>query len=504
MVDEHRRRGGSVTIDARRLARIGADAVGPLMGAVAEGAWVTVVYLVLELAVNGDRPLGVLPFAAAAGLGMLVGSRPTADQVSPWPLAIALLAAGIAGWLVAGGGLGSLLALDVRSAVGQHPFGSLLALAALRGVLRGRALDAGAQGDTGLGAPTVAIALAWVLGGALAEPRRTAFAAEALGPTVLFLAAGPAGAALTRVASTARTTGFSWASNVSWIAVLAAGLLGAAGIALLAAGGGVAGLAGIAPIALAAVIVVAAISGPEPAGRRRDRRDAAAWLVVVAAIVIVALLPPIRPREQTLTPTPQTVVDDQTVADRQGGTILLLAAGVAGAAIVLLLLRRGRVARLSGVELDEEHSTVVDWRGFGAAWSRPRLARWTRSAAPNDAVEAYRATLDALATDPTTRRGAGETPAAHASRLRTEGVGGLSLELLAADYALARFGGRRLTRSEDQRGVRRWRRIVADNEGRLSTAAMAKAAAEAREGADGAAGRVEARDDATRSRESRV
>ena len=493
-----------MTIAARRLARLAIDSTGPFITAIAEGAWITVLYLVLELAINADRPLGVVAFAVAAGVGMIVGSRPTADQTSPWPLAVGLLVVGIGGWLVAGAPVAALVALDPRSAIGEHPFGVLLALAALRGVLRGRSLDAGAQGDIGLGGPTMVIAFAWILGGALVEPRRTIFAVEALVPTVLFLAAGPAGAALTRVASTARTTGFNWSSNVAWIGLLVAGLLSTAGIALLVAGGGVIGLSSFAPIALAIVIVVAAIGEPEPAGRKRDRRQLAGWLIVAVAILIVAILPPIQQRQRTIPPANPTVADDQNVTDRQGGTVILVAAIVAGAAVVLILLRRGRVGRLSGVELDEEHSTVVDWRGFGAAVSRPRLARRSRGRAPTDAVEAYRAALEVLGADSTSARGAGETPAAHAERLRGAGLGGLSLELLAADYSVARFGGRRLTRNEDARGVRRWRRIVAETETRRATAAVAKAAAEAREGADGAADRAEARDDATRSRESRV
>ncbi|HYX12500.1 MAG TPA: hypothetical protein VE817_10965, partial [Candidatus Acidoferrum sp.] len=244
-----------MTIAARRLARLAIDSTGPFITAIAEGAWITVLYLVLELAINADRPLGVVAFAVAAGVGMIVGSQPTADQTSPWPLAFGLLVVGIGGWLVAGAPVVALVALDPRSAISEHPFGVLLALAALRGVLRGRSLDAGAQGDIGLGGPTMVIAFAWILGGALVEPRRTIFAVEALVPTVLFLAAGPAGAALTRVASTARATGFSWSSNVAWIALLVAGLLSTAGIALLVAGGGVIGLSSFAPIALAIVIV---------------------------------------------------------------------------------------------------------------------------------------------------------------------------------------------------------------------------------------------------------
>jgi hypothetical protein len=55
------------------------------------------------------------------------------------------------------------------------------------------------------------------------------------------------------------------------------------------------------------------------------------------------------------------------------------------------------------------------------------------------------------------RRDPAETPTAHAARLRTNGRSGLSLDLLAADYALARYGGVELPAREDRRAVARWR-----------------------------------------------
>jgi hypothetical protein len=57
------------------------------------------------------------------------------------------------------------------------------------------------------------------------------------------------------------------------------------------------------------------------------------------------------------------------------------------------------------------------------------------------------------------RRDPSETPAEHARRLRGDGVGALSLDLLAADYALARFGGLGLGEREDRRAVGRWRQL---------------------------------------------
>ena len=58
---------------------------------------------------------------------------------------------------------------------------------------------------------------------------------------------------------------------------------------------------------------------------------------------------------------------------------------------------------------------------------------------------------------PGVRRDPTETPAEHASRLRAGGRSGLSLDLLAADYALVRFAGVELSPREDHRAVARWR-----------------------------------------------
>ena len=78
---------------------------------------------------------------------------------------------------------------------------------------------------------------------------------------------------------------------------------------------------------------------------------------------------------------------------------------------------------------------------------------------PRTAAEAYVALVDDLERHPGVRRGPAETPATHAARLRAEGEAALSLDLLAADYALARYGGIDLPAHEDRRAVDRWRRL---------------------------------------------
>ena len=69
------------------------------------------------------------------------------------------------------------------------------------------------------------------------------------------------------------------------------------------------------------------------------------------------------------------------------------------------------------------------------------------------------ALVDDLADRPQVRREPAETPAEHARRLREGGGSALGLDLLAADYALVRFAGVRLSEREDRRAVARWRTL---------------------------------------------
>jgi hypothetical protein len=67
-----------------------------------------------------------------------------------------------------------------------------------------------------------------------------------------------------------------------------------------------------------------------------------------------------------------------------------------------------------------------------------------------------------LGGDEDLRRLADETPSEHTRRLRALGAGlrfGQALDLLAADYELARFGDRTLSAGENRRALARWRRV---------------------------------------------
>jgi hypothetical protein len=121
-----------------------------------------------------------------------------------------------------------------------------------------------------------------------------------------------------------------------------------------------------------------------------------------------------------------------------------------------------RQALARGAEDVAEDRTI----DHGAADRPERPARrWLpqrRARAPTDAAGAYLAALGELRRDDDLERLADETPSEHARRLRGQGAAvrfGRALDLLAADYELARFGGRTLSGGEHRRALARWRRI---------------------------------------------
>jgi hypothetical protein len=137
-----------------------------------------------------------------------------------------------------------------------------------------------------------------------------------------------------------------------------------------------------------------------------------------------------------------------------GGLMLL---GVVIAIVVLATIWMRRTRDLIDDPVLE--SRTID-RGAVTDRARPDRGRNRRRRRdPDDAPTAYVALLGDLEPHQGVRREPAETPAEHASRLREEGRAGLALELLAADYALARYGGKGLSSREHRRALDRWRSL---------------------------------------------
>ena len=146
-------------------------------------------------------------------------------------------------------------------------------------------------------------------------------------------------------------------------------------------------------------------------------------------------------------------------------TLLGLAILVAVVVVVILVLARLALRRGPALTMDDEIREIADDEEEGLDERRRRRRRFRRRPAPVDAVAAYRDLLEDLDGRPPVAREPGETPSEHAGRLRRAGMSGLALDLLAADYGLARFGGVALTPAEHRRAVARFaglrRRLMA-------------------------------------------
>ncbi|MHB8460078.1 MAG: DUF4129 domain-containing protein [Candidatus Limnocylindrales bacterium] len=479
--------------------------VGPALIAVAEGAWIAVLYEVLEVASGGDRTLGLAWFIVAATFGVAVGSRTRAGHDRDRTVGAGLVVIAVLGWLAAPAAIAGLVTGDPGRAVASHPGGFLLGVAAFRGILRGRSLADIGTSDAGLGGPAICLAAGWLFAGALAEPGRSVVVHAIVGPTILFLIAGPGGTAMNRVAMLGRATGFGWTANRAWIAVLWAGLLFVGGVATIAAADAGVAIRDVAPTLLVMVAVVVVARAPSPVARRDSRRRTVlGWLLILGALSLVLFLPQFTTQPRPTDATAPTTQSQADTTGRSGGAILVLVGlGIALAVAAVVLRRRWIVAPTARSGTTDKRLVAVDWHRLRGGW-RVALRRSERPDLPADAVGAYLAALATLGADPTTRRGRGETPADHARRLRADGAGGRALDLLAADYALIRFGGRGLSAVEHRRALGRWRRIEAETEERARRSLTARATTIAADGGDGAAGQTEARDAAMAAREGRV
>ena len=435
------------------------DALPLVLVALAEAAWISVVAgLVQEFALQSRSvALPVLLGFVAVGvvtsqlLGPRLGER--------WPFAALgiAFAGGVAGWLVPGEVRAALAAGDLRLAMSTNPGGWLAGFAVVRGF---------AHADRPLEEATVARLLAYgmpglaftaALGGMVAEPWRSQFLRDALGASIVYAAAGTLGLAFVRLGTEGHAT-LGWRRNPVWAVLLCVLIAGAIWIAIPGASMTGTLLAWLVGLAIAPLLVLGLIA----TFQARNRRLVAVTFAIAAVIVmIVQIVKPAPPGGGGSGGAGGPASDvlgqlDPVVAVGLGGIGLLLFA------LVVLVLARlwMRTAEAPSGDVGETRSIDVSpvTREHPAAQRRHRR----RATDPHDAVTAYTALIADIAANPDVGREDAETPLAHARRMRESGRTGppaLALDLLAADYALARFGGRSLTAVEDRRAVGRWRRL---------------------------------------------
>jgi len=434
-------------------------AIPGVFAAVAEGAWIAIVYDLIQIARGEPVVLGSIGLTvfALAGLGL---ARVASDRLGAgWPqiLVVLTFAAGAAGWLTSDSARAALLAGDFGRALGQHQAGWLAGLAFLRGTAHARlAVSERALARLlTIGTPGLAIPL--FIGHSLLEPARTMFENRAIVETLLFVLAGTIGLALARLARLGAAAGFDWRRNRLWL-----GLLGAVALATLIAVPAAFVVAPTIQLGVALLLPILLLVGFVAGVGSIRLRSVGLILGIGLLVFIISRLGLVA---QKVTPQTQGSGVASTIGPNDPTATVLTWVPIIALIVVAIVIvariwtRRTADARVTPREerTTERSPGLVARRRPGRSW----LAGWRGggSAAPRDASEAYLAALAELERDPNLGRRPNESPARHARRLRDEGSGSLEFELLAADYQLARFGGDPLTPGEHRRAIGRWRRL---------------------------------------------
>jgi hypothetical protein len=436
----------------RRPVAIVAELAPVALVVVAEAAWISVIAGLLQEFALRDPVLGIPALVAFVGTGVILARLGGPRLGNRWPaVAFALvLGSGAVGWL-ASPAARAALGDGIGPALAAHPGGWLAGLALLRGFAHAR-IPLGEGTVTNLIAIGVpGLAFAATLGGLIVDPFRARFLADSLGAAIVFVGAAVLALAFTRLDAIGTDAGFDWRRNPPWLVLTVAMLLVAIVVAIPLASVAGTVISVVLSVALGPMLIIGLASGFDRVARRVIGFFLAVAIVIFVLIRVFGVQP-------TITPPTQPGFGDQAPASpaEQIVTIsiggLLLLAAIVGIIILIALWMR-RTPAPDG--LIGERRTI-DPSGEGLA-PRRRRNRFGFRPAPTTAVQAYVALVDDLDRHPDVRREAAETPAAHAARLRSAGRAGLSLDLLAADYALARYGEVTLPAREDRRALGRWR-----------------------------------------------
>jgi len=418
---------------------------------VAEAAWVSVIGGFMQ-EVRLQAPILGIPILTAFVAFGVVAARTLAPRLGPrWAFAgLAIsLAAGLVGWLIAPNARAALQAADLRTAIGENPGGWVAGLAVLRGFANARfpLSEATCARMLRLGIP--GLALIALIGGAVAQPWRGIFLADTLVASVVFVACGTFALAFARQQSIGADVHVDWRRNRSWVTLLGVAVLLATGIALASAGVVGAAIPVLLGIALGPFLIAGLALGTN---KRALRIVAYAAAGAVLVYIVLATRGPTQTPPAQAVPgggLPTTPATDPAVILGIGGL------GIVVAIVAILILIRLWMGQIGPVDADPMEIRTIDHGE--APVTAAQGSRRRRRPTPVDAAGAYLALVDEIERRPFVRREPAETPAEHARRLRADGQGDLSLDLLAADYALVSFGGLVLSAREDRRAVRRWR-----------------------------------------------
>jgi hypothetical protein len=452
---------GSV-IHTRRSAARGPDLrwVPVGLAVMAEGAWIAVVAgLVQDYAL---RP-PVLPLGGAValvGIGAAV-ARWLGPRAGPrWPALGTVL-------VVGSGGLGLVAPALVGGRVGTDPGAVLAGLALLRGFGLARVpADDGRLARLFVGG-VVTLSIAATVGGPIVAPFGTRFLADARTAVPVFAVSSLAALSLARLEAVGGGVATAWVGNRVWLATFAALTLMALVAAALWGGGLGAAIELGAGLAAGPLLILGLFAGFD---RRTGRLLLATVGLAAIAIVVLPLLGVGAEESTAPAVAPGGATDPGAAASRPilivGGGVVLVVVFAAVVVLVRAAMRQAVADDPAGLD-----TRSIDHGPAGAA--RPRRSRSGRTL-PKDAVAAYVALDAELRTRAAVARLPGETPTEHAHRLRGEGSGALGLDLLAADYAIARDAGRTLTPAAPQR--RSWRQTVRPGQRPIRTSRSTPAA----------------------------
>jgi hypothetical protein len=425
---------------------------------VAEAAWISVAGGIIAEFTLQEPSLGIGVLALFVLAGVLAGHFLAPAAGDHWPSVALFLVAvgGLVGWLSSPVALATLETQGVFPALAVNVAGWVGALAVLRGYAHAKLpVSAGTLGTVfAVGVPCLAIAA--LAGGMIAEPHRARFLADATVAVVVFAGSVVVALAIARLTAVGAGSGFDWRRNPTWVALLVVLVLTTLAVAVPSS---IASplIALVAGSAVGPLLVIGLVLG-------FNKQAARNIAIVVAGVVLLFGI--IRLLTGFGTPLKISLggaTGGEPVATDPGPVVQVGLLVVVIVAMILVLVLARLWSRRSGPTTDDLDEVRSIDRGDDSDALRPprwRLGLGLRSGPePADAVDAYLRLLRDLEARPTVRREPAETPAAHAARLRTEGAADLSLDLLAADYALARFGGVELSSAEQQRAIGRWRRL---------------------------------------------
>jgi hypothetical protein len=431
----------------------------PAAQSLAEGSWLAVVYAALQAAGGEAAYIGPIELGLLTAAGMAWGRRRrwrsrTADALG---LPLLALAAGLVSWLLDPDVRFALGEGHLTSAMSQHLPGLIGALAFWRGDSHRSPEEDATTIDRLLRWAVPGLAVPWLIGYAAASGQvEEDFAAAAFMGTVLFVGSAFTTLGLARLEAVRLSTGSDWRGNRSWLFMII-GL--AVALTLLT-------LPAAAVLHIPARSLLSTLAVP---------LQTLFLLVVLLTVPIFLLAAVVADFLSSLLPgsfhighlsLPNLNISRGAETSNLASSIL----GIVVASIFLLELLvfaalvweslRERWRRLSDADLVfEERSIVVP--SSSATEGPPKKAPRTRAHhAMDDAAGAYLAALDALAADGRWPRREYETPAAHLSRTRSEGLSTPAFRRLALAYQLARYSPRPLPSREHLRASGRFHSLV--------------------------------------------